>query len=158
MNEQLVRNYQFFGDSSQKKIEDSSIIIFGIGGVGSHVLSACARSGIRNITIVDFDQVTLSSLNRHAFATRKHVGKSKVKVFQEYLSELVPHLKLVIHECYVTPDNVDQFFKDQSKPDYVIDCIDNIDAKTALIAYCCKNQIKIVSSCGAGMKADPTRL
>lgn len=82
MAEQLVRNGQFFGVDNQKLIEGSYVLIFGIGGVGSHVLSAMIRSGVKKIGIVDFDRVTLSSLNRHAFATRRHVGLSKVEVFK----------------------------------------------------------------------------
>jgi tRNA A37 threonylcarbamoyladenosine dehydratase len=110
MKEQLVRNYQFFGEEGQHKIEKSYVIIFGVGGVGSHVVSCLARSGVGRITIVDFDRVTLSSLNRHAFATREHVGRSKVQVFVDFLGRVVPHLRLKVWETYVTPQNVEQFF------------------------------------------------
>ncbi|KAM3135639.1 hypothetical protein pb186bvf_012310 [Paramecium bursaria] len=156
LKEQLVRNYQFFGEQGQQKIDNSYILIFGVGGVGSHVLSAIARSGCRKIAIVDFDRVSLSSLNRHAFATRKHTGISKVEVFQQFISDLNPHIELIVYEKYVVPDNVQEFFKE--KPDYVIDCIDNMDAKVAIIKYCLQNNIKIIVSSGAGMKADPTRI
>ncbi|CAD8157729.1 unnamed protein product [Paramecium pentaurelia] len=156
LKEQLVRNIQFFGES-QTKIEKSHIMVFGVGGVGSHVVSAISRSGVKRITIIDFDRVTLSSLNRHAIATRKDVGKSKVEIFTDFIAQLNPTIKLKTIESYITPENIGSFFE-EDKPDYVIDCIDNIDAKIALITYCVKNQIKIIVCCGAGMKCDPTRI
>ena len=85
-------------------------MIFGIGGVGSHVLSCLARSGVGEIAIIDFDRVTLSSLNRHAFATRAHVGLSKVEVFVLFLKDIVPHLKVNVFESFVTPENVQSYF------------------------------------------------
>ncbi|CAD8160095.1 unnamed protein product [Paramecium octaurelia] len=156
LQEQLVRNIQFFGES-QTKIENAHIMVFGVGGVGSHVVSAISRSGVKRITIIDFDRVTLSSLNRHAIATRKDVGKSKVEIFSDFIAQLNPTIKLTTVESYITPENVASFFL-EGKPDYVIDCIDNIDAKIALITHCVQNQIKIIVCCGAGMKCDPTRL
>lgn len=142
-------------------------MVFGVGGVGSHVVACLARSGIGRITIVDFDRITLSSLNRHAFATRSHVGKSKVTVFIDYLKSIVPHLRLRVWDSFVTPTNLETFFKEDriyiiyknlGVPDMVIDCIDNLEAKAALVSYCTKNNIPVVCSCGAGMKADPTRI
>jgi tRNA A37 threonylcarbamoyladenosine dehydratase len=70
------------------------------------VLSACARAGIGKIDIIDFDRISLSSLNRHAFATRRHVNRSKVEIFKDFFKELVPNIDLTIHEAYVTVDNV----------------------------------------------------
>lgn len=110
-------------------------MVFGVGGVGSHVVSAISRSGVKKITIIDFDRVTLSSLNRHAIATRKDVGKSKVEIFTDFIAHLNPTIKLTTIESYITPENIGTFFI-ESKPDYVIDCIDNIDAKIALITHC----------------------
>lgn len=131
-------------------------MIFGVGGVGSHVTSAIVRAGVKKITIIDFDRVTLSSLNRHAIATRKDVGKSKVEIFETFVKNLNPGIELNTIEAYINPENIKDFFT--QTPDYVVDCIDNIDAKTALVAYCVKNGIKIIVCCGAGMKCDPTRL
>lgn len=90
---------------------------------------------MKRITIIDFDRVTLSSLNRHAIATRKDVGKSKVEILSDFVAQLNPTIKLTTFESYITPENVGNFFI-EGKPDYVIDCIDNIDAKIALITYC----------------------
>jgi len=72
------------------KIGNANVMIFGIGGVGSHTLLSLALSGVRKMTIIDFDRVSISSLNRHAFAMREHVGKSKVEVFSEYLKKVSP--------------------------------------------------------------------
>ncbi|CAD8065736.1 unnamed protein product [Paramecium sonneborni] len=156
LKEQLVRNIQFFGEA-QNKIANSHIMVIGVGGVGSHVVSAISRSGVKKITIIDFDRVTLSSLNRHAIATRKDVGKSKVEIFTDFIAQLNKTIKLTTIEAYITPENIDTLFQG-GKPDYVIDCVDNIDAKISLITHCVKNQIKIIVCCGAGMKCDPTRI
>lgn len=158
MREQLARNYHFFGEEGQRSIERAHVVVFGVGGVGSHLLACLARAGVGELTIVDFDHVSLSSLNRHAFATRAHVGYPKVQVWVRWLRELVPDTRLHVHECLVTPDNVASFFEGRAMPTFVVDCIDNLDAKAALVAYCVKHGIRIVVACGAGMKADPTRI
>ncbi len=76
--------------------------MFGVGGVGSHVVNMLARSGVGKIKIVDFDRVTLSSLNRHAFAMQNDVGFSKVQCIKEYINKILPHIKIEIVETYVT--------------------------------------------------------
>ena len=107
----------------------------------------------------------MSSLNRHAFATQADVGRSKVECVKDYIQRIVPSTRVDVVEDYVTKDNVESFFKDLAddgktiiEPSYVIDCIDNIDAKVALLAYCKLNNKRVISSMGAGMKADPTRI
>lgn len=118
------------------------MLVFGAGGVGSHVICSLVRAGVRTIGIVDFDRVTLSSLNRHAFATREHVGRSKVEIFLEFTAKLNPNCKLILWESFVDESNVASYFNGM-EPDYVIDCIDNLPAKCALIEYCLKNNIRI---------------
>eukprot|EP01017_Pseudomicrothorax_dubius_P042786 TRINITY_DN7030_c0_g1_i1.p1 TRINITY_DN7030_c0_g1~~TRINITY_DN7030_c0_g1_i1.p1 ORF type:complete len:175 (+),score=45.97 TRINITY_DN7030_c0_g1_i1:248-772(+) len=156
MDEQLVGNTQFFGEESQGRVCAAFVIVVGVGGVGSHVAASLARSGVGHLRVIDFDRVTLSSLNRHAFALREDVGTSKVECIAKYVKKVVPHIELDTIESFLDKDNVNRLI--DPRADYVIDCIDNIDAKVALLAYCYKNNIKVVSSCGAGMKADPTWL
>lgn len=131
--------------------------------MGSHCASALARSGVSKIRLVDFDQVTLSSLNRHAVATLADVGTPKVHCVRKRLEAVVPWVKW---ECFNEVWQKEQGERllapwDRGrgkKPDYVVDAIDNIDSKVALLKYCHERRIKVVSSMGAGCKSDPTRV
>ncbi|KAJ4354857.1 hypothetical protein N0V95_003467 [Ascochyta clinopodiicola] len=158
--EQLARNRVFLGDAGLEKLRNAFIIIVGCGGVGSHAAAALARSGCSKIRLIDFDQVTLSSLNRHALATLSDVGTPKVHCIRRHLEKVTPWTHF---EC------LNALFSAQSAatqlsplngqaPDFVIDAIDNIDSKVALLHYCYTNSIPVISSMGAGCKSDPTRL
>jgi tRNA A37 threonylcarbamoyladenosine dehydratase len=158
--EQLARNRVFLTDDGLAKLRKAFVIVVGCGGVGSHATAALARSGCAKIRLIDFDQVTLSSLNRHAVATLADVGTSKVHTLRKRLEQITPWTHF---ECR------NELFGEQSaaaqladlngqQPDFVIDAIDNIDSKVALLAYCHKNNLKVISSMGAGCKSDPTRI
>ena len=139
------------------------MVIVGLGGVGSHCASALARSGVSRIRLVDFDQVTLSSLNRHAVATLGDVGVPKVICVRKRLEAVVPWVQW---ECFNEIWREEQIGRllcpwDKGrgrKPDYVIDAIDNIDSKVALLKCCHQHNIRVVSSMGAGCKGDPTKV
>jgi tRNA A37 threonylcarbamoyladenosine dehydratase len=158
--EQLARNRVFLTDPGLAKLRDAFVIVVGCGGVGSHAAAALARSGCSKLRLIDFDQVTLSSLNRHAVATLADVGTPKVHCIRRRLEQITPWTHF---ECR------NELFGEQTaatqlaplngqKPDYVIDAIDNIDSKVALLAYCHKNGLKVISSMGAGCKSDPTKI
>jgi tRNA A37 threonylcarbamoyladenosine dehydratase len=158
--EQLARNRVFLTDEGLAKLRNAFVIVVGCGGVGSHATAALARSGCAKIRLIDFDQVTLSSLNRHAVATLADVGTSKVHTLRKRLEQITPWTHF---ECR------NELFSEQSaasqladlngqRPDFVIDAIDNIDSKVALLNYCYKNNLKVISSMGAGCKSDPTRI
>ena len=155
LKEQLVRNRQFFGEG-QDKIESAFVIVIGLGGVGSHCVMALARSGIKRLRLIDFDDVSVSSLNRSAVATAEDVGITKAAALKKYINLIIPH-------CEVEPLKALFSLADAptllgGNPDFVIDCIDNTNTKEELIAYCYQNKIPIVSSGGAGGRIDPTRL
>lgn len=114
------------------------------------------RSGVGKIRVIDFDNVTVSSINRHAFALRKDVGKTKVGCLKEYLLQINPQLDLDLRQVFINKENVAELLS--GKPDMVIDCIDDIATKCDLLAYCSNNKLAVISSGGAGMKADPTKL
>jgi tRNA A37 threonylcarbamoyladenosine dehydratase len=158
--EQLARNRVFLTDEGLAKLRNAFVIVVGCGGVGSHATAALARSGCAKIRLIDFDQVTLSSLNRHAVATLADVGTSKVHTLRKRLEQITPWTHF---ECR------NELFGEQTaaaqladlngqQPDFVIDAIDNIDSKVALLNYCYKNNLKVISSMGAGCKSDPTRI
>ena len=144
-------------------MRDSFVVVVGLGGVGSHCTSALARSGVSKIRLVDFDQVTLSSLNRHAVATLADVGTPKVHCVRRRLEVVVPWVRWEIFNEVWRKEQGDKLLGPWDrgrgkKPDYVVDAIDNIDSKVALLKYCHERSIKVVSSMGAGCKSDPTRV
>ena len=159
--EQLARNRVFLTDDGLVKLRNAFVIVVGCGGVGSHATAALARSGCGKLRLIDFDQVTLSSLNRHSVATLADVGTSKVLCLQRRLEQVTPWIHFdcrnelfseTAAEAQLSP------WKDGLKPDFVIDAIDNIDSKVALLHYCHSHNIPVISSMGAGCKSDPTKV
>lgn len=163
ITEQLTRTSSFLTPPRLAKLHSSFITIVGLGGVGSHCASALARSGVSYIRLVDFDQVTLSSLNRHAVATLADVGTPKVNCVRRRLEAAVPWVKWECFNQIWKEDQAERLLGPWDagrgkRVDYVVDAIDNIDSKVALLRYCHQNGIKVVSSMGAGCKSDPTRV
>jgi tRNA A37 threonylcarbamoyladenosine dehydratase len=159
--EQLARNRVFLTDEGLEKLRTGFFIVVGCGGVGSHCVSALARSGASSIRLIDFDQVSLSSLNRHAVATLADVGTPKVHCLRKRLQAVTPWVNFDCRNQLFHIDQAEELLSpsaDGKKPDFVIDAIDNIDSKVALLAYCHQNGIKVISSMGAGCKSDPTRI
>lgn len=159
--EQLARNRVFLTDDGLAKLRKAFVIVVGCGGVGSHATAALARSGCGRLRIIDFDQVTLSSLNRHAVATLADVGMPKVLCLKRRLEQITPWTHFDCrNELFSESSALAQIasWQDGQKPDYVIDAIDNIDSKVALLHYCHSNSIPVISSMGAGCKSDPTRV
>ena len=166
--EQLSRNQLYFGDSGMETVAASSVCVVGLGGVGSHAAHMLARSGIRYLRLIDFDQVTVSSLNRHACATLKDVGTPKVEAMRKFLVSVCPDTTFLDVDARTR-----MYTGDPSKDgdllsppggtgdgdwDVIIDAIDDVPTKARLIAHCVRNRIRCVSCMGAGGKADFTRL
>ncbi|KZF22989.1 hypothetical protein L228DRAFT_247430 [Xylona heveae TC161] len=159
--EQLARNRVFLTDEGLAKLRSSFIIVVGCGGVGSHATTNLARSGVSKIRLIDFDQVTLSSLNRHAVATLVDVGTPKVHTLQRRLQQVTPWVQFDCQNALFSESTAQSQlgpWSDGQQPSFVIDAIDNIDSKVALLHYCAKNSIPVISSMGAGCKSDPTRI
>jgi tRNA A37 threonylcarbamoyladenosine dehydratase len=155
-DELFSRVRSFFGEKEYINLENSFVIVVGLGGVGSHAANMLVRSGVRKVRLVDFDQVTLSSLNRHALAAMDDVGMSKAEVMRNKLLKVVPWCNIEAHTEMFKQENAERLL--EGSPNIVLDCIDDISTKAELIAYCMKNNIKVLTSMGAGGKADPTRL
>lgn len=138
------------------------MVVVGCGGVGSHATAAFARSGVSKLRLVDFDQVTLSSLNRHAVATLADVGLPKVQCLQRRLRAIAPWVKFDLRLEKFDGESADRLLapwaEGGQKPDFVVDAIDNIDTKVALLKYCHDHKIEVISAMGAGCKSDPTRI
>ncbi|KAI9671233.1 MAG: hypothetical protein M1829_004640 [Trizodia sp. TS-e1964] len=158
--EQLARNRVFLTDHGLTLLRASFVVVVGCGGVGSHAAAALARSGCSRLRLIDFDQVTLSSLNRHAVATLEDVGTSKVVCLRNRLEQIAPWVKFDCRNKLFSKSSAASLLGDWDgkKPDYLIDAIDNVDSKVELLAYCVESNLRVISAMGAGCKSDPTHL
>eukprot|EP00397_Hematodinium_sp_SG-2012_P022377 GEMP01023180.1.p1 GENE.GEMP01023180.1~~GEMP01023180.1.p1 ORF type:complete len:322 (+),score=50.61 GEMP01023180.1:388-1353(+) len=134
----------------------SSVVVLGCGGVGSHCAIALARSGVGTIRLVDFDRVTISSLNRHGCATTQDVGRTKVECIKSFIKSFNQHVVVDAREALFEAECPDAVL--DGEIDFVVDCIDHLPAKAGLIQWCKAHNVPVISSCGAGAKADPTRI
>ena len=162
MLEQLARNRVFLGDDGLRKLRDAFVVVVGAGGVGSHCAASLARSGVSKLRIIDFDQVSLSSLNRHAVATLADVGTSKVQCLQRRLMAIAPWVRFdLCQEKFDGPvaERLLGPWEDSGRnPDFIIDCIDNIETKISLLKFCYDRSLPVISSQGAALRSDPTRI
>ena len=137
---------------------DKFYIIIGLGGVGSKVVMDLIRAGVQKLKVIDYDLVTLSSLNRHAFAKRSDVEKFKSDLIKEYCKKTRPDILIESIEKPLLKNNLEQFILYPEKPDVIIDCIDDLNTKAELFKFCFLRKLKIFSSMGAGAKCDPTTI
>jgi len=154
MGNKFDRTKRLLGVEAMNKLTNSHVAVFGIGGVGGHAADALVRSGIGEITIVDSDEVAESNINRQLIATTKTVGRKKVDVMEAHLLEINPEVRVNKHCCFFLPETKSQF--DFNRYDYVIDAVDTVTAKIALVEACQETNTPIISSMGAGNKLDPT--
>lgn len=156
--EQLARNFAFLGEKGMEKLKNQYIVVVGAGGVGSWVVTMLVRSGCTKIRVIDFDQVSLSSLNRHSCANLKDVGTSKVDCLKKHMHDIAPWCEVdAVNELW-NKENGERLIFDNGKPDIVVDCIDNLDTKIDLLEYVYNQKIDMISSMGASTKSDPTRI
>ena len=148
---QFIRLEKLIGKENLDILKSKSICIFGLGGVGGHVLDALVRSGIEKVTIVDFDVVSLSNINRQIIANHNTLGRKKVDVMKEHLLSINPHAKITTYDLFYDENST----FDLSSFDYVIDAIDVIPSKVHLIKTCFQNHIPMISSMGTGNKLNP---
>lgn len=139
------------GKTAINVLKDSKVIVFGVGGVGGYVCEMLVRTGVGSITLVDFDVVSESNLNRQIIATIDAIDKPKVEVMKERIHKINPDCIVETFNQKLSPDNLLDFNLD--KYDFVADCIDMVKSKVALINYCYQNKINIVSSMGTGNKS-----
>lgn len=152
MLNQFSRTQLLLGDEAMNKLAASRVAVFGIGGVGGYVCEALIRSGVGAIDLVDDDKVCLTNLNRQIIATRKTVGQYKTQVMKERILDINPDAKVEVHNCFFLPETADDF--EFEKYDYVVDAVDTVTAKIALVMKCKEKNVPIISSMGAGNKLD----
>ncbi len=148
MNEIWQRFSMMIGEKKMNKLNEKRIILFGVGGVGGYVAEMLVRSGICDLTIVDFDKVDVTNINRQIVALHSTVGKYKVDVMEERLLDINPDANIVTIKEKLSAENINNF--NLVDYDYIVDCIDDVKAKQALIKYCSQNELNIIVSCGAG--------
>ena len=153
MNQTFARFSMLVGDNGIEILKNSNVIVFGIGGVGSYIVESFARSGVGNITMVDFDEISESNINRQLHSLYSTIGQSKVEVMKDRVLDINPECNVkLIKEMVI--DNVSEVLNAE-KYDFVIDAIDVISSKINLIEYCLENKIPIISSMGFGNKMRP---
>ncbi|MGE5404194.1 MAG: ThiF family adenylyltransferase [Candidatus Saccharibacteria bacterium] len=155
MLHEFSRTELLIGKEALDKLKASKVAVFGVGGVGTFVIEGLVRAGVGKLVIVDDDCVCLTNINRQIHATRKTVGKPKVELMRERILEINPRCEVTIHQTFVLPENIDQVIT----PDlnYVVDAVDTVTAKIAIVVKANELGIPAISSMGTGNKLDPTR-
>ena len=154
MPNQFSRTQLLFGPEAMERLARCRVAVFGIGGVGGYAVEALVRSGIGALDLIDDDKVCLTNLNRQLYATRKTVGKYKVDVAEERVHDINPDCVVRTYKTFYLPETRDQF--DFTQYDYVIDAIDTVSGKLALVEQAQAAGTPIISAMGAGNKTDPT--
>lgn len=159
MDTKFSRNELFWGKENQELLSKVHVAVFGLGGVGGFCAEALARAGVGELTIIDFDEVSTSNINRQLVALHSTIGQSKAKLFETRLKDINPEIKLnIIDDFYINNNSTPQLINQSTKILYVADAIDTMRSKIELLETCVKENIPIISSMGAGNRIDPTKL
>lgn len=152
----LDRTEKLIGKENIEKLKNSTVAIFGIGGVGSYVIEALARSGIQNLIIIDKDIVDITNINRQLIATHSSIGKAKVDIAKERILDINPSCNITAIKEFVSNENISQILND-IHVNYIVDAIDIVSSKLSIIEYAYQNNIKIISCMGTGNKLDASK-
>lgn len=154
MLNQFSRTQLLYGEDAMARLRAARVAVFGIGGVGGYVVEALVRSGIGALDLIDDDKVCLTNMNRQIIATRKTVGKYKVDVAEERIHDINPDCQVKTYKTFYLPETKDQF--DFRQYSYVVDAIDTVSGKLALIEQAKEAGVPVISSMGAGNKVNPS--
>lgn len=152
MNE-FQRTALLLGEDNILKLNNKTVAIFGVGGVGGYVCEALARSGVGHFVIVDNDNVSITNINRQIIALHNTIGRAKVDVMKERILEINPNAEVIAIKEFILPNNSSSF--DFKNYDYVVDCVDTVTAKIEIVLKSIEGSTKVISSMGAGNKLDP---
>ena len=150
----LSRTENLIGKEAVEKLQKARVAVFGVGGVGGYVVEALARAGIGEIDLIDNDKVALSNINRQIIALHSTVGDWKTEVAAKRIKDINPAIKVRTHNLFFLPETANEF--DFDGIDYVVDAIDTVSGKIALIESAKSKKIPVISSMGTGNKLDPT--
>ena len=154
------RNELFWGEENQKLLSQKHIVVFGLGGVGGYCAEALARAGAGELTLVDFDTVSKTNINRQLVALHSTVGQKKTYLFEQRLKDINPDIKLNVIDDFYSGCKTSTFqpFNLSTTPDFAADAIDTMRSKIELLETCVKSKIPVISSMGAGNRIDPSQL
>ncbi len=147
---------RIYGDEAFNHYENSHVMVIGIGGVGSWAVEALARTGVGELTLVDMDSIAASNINRQLPAMTSTLGYEKIEVMAERCRQINPRIRINLIEDYLSPGNIKELLVEA--PDLILDCIDDVKAKLALMLHCRFNKIPLIVSGGAGGKLDPLKI
>jgi len=150
------RTISLIGEEKFKIIQSKTVLIVGLGGVGGFATEALARSGIKNIILIDHDTIDITNLNRQIISNQHNIGSNKVDEFKKRIKEINPECNIEIHKLFLDENNFDII--DKYNIDYIIDACDSVKTKKLLINYSINKNIKLISSMGTANKIDPTKL
>lgn len=153
MVHEFSRTELLIGTEGLEKLKNATIMVLGVGGVGSHCIEALARSGVGKLILVDNDKVSQTNINRQSIAYKSTVGEYKTKLIKDRIWDINPAADVVTYEMFILPENLHEIFK--GKVDYIIDAIDTVTAKLALVEYAKEHEIPIISCMGTGNKLHP---
>lgn len=152
---EFIRTELILGSPGMGRLKSASVMVFGIGGVGSHCAEALARSGVGRLILIDNDDVSESNINRQCVAYHSTVGMKKTKVMEKMIGEICPSTEVMTFETFVLTDNVKEIFQKAGRVDYIVDAIDTVTAKMSLAEYAKEEGIPLISSMGTGNKLHP---
>ena len=153
MINEFSRTELLIGAEALERIRKATVMVFGVGGVGSHCIEALARSGVGKLILIDNDTVSLTNINRQSIALHSTIGRYKTEVMKEKIADICPEIQVETYEMFVLPENLESLFVE--KPDYIVDAIDTVTAKIALVQLAQRMDIPIISSMGTGNKLHP---
>ena len=153
MTHEFSRTELLIGQEGLEKLKNATVMVLGVGGVGSHCIEALARSGVGTLILVDNDKVSLTNINRQSIAYLSTVGEYKTKLMKNRIEDIHDDTVVFTHETFVLPENLHEIFERQV--DYIVDAIDTVTAKLAVVEYATAHQIPIISCMGTGNKLHP---
>ena len=153
MIHEFSRTELLIGEEGVKKLANATIMVLGVGGVGSHCIEALARSGVGTLILVDNDKVSQTNINRQSIAYLSTVGDYKTKLMKDRIDDISPRTNVFTYEIFILPENLHEIF--ERKVDYIIDAIDTVTAKLAIVEYAKEHEIPIISCMGTGNKLHP---
>lgn len=157
-SERLARLRLILGDDAVSALGQATVMVLGLGGVGASCAEALARGGIGSLILIDGDLIEESNINRQALAFVSTIGHAKTDVMSAMVADINPDCVVHAQQLFLTRDNLSKVFETFPRPDYVIDCIDTMTQKLAVVEWCAHHEVRLLSSMGAANKMDPCRL
>lgn len=155
MINEYSRTGMLLGNEGIERLKNAAVMVFGVGGVGSHCIEALARSGVGRLILIDNDTVSITNINRQSIAYHSTVGQLKTEVMKERIRDINPDIRVTTYETFVLPDNLGRILDESGEISYIIDAVDTVSAKIAIAEQAKERDIPLISSMGTGNKLHP---